>query len=58
MSERKITVSNGRNFFLISVSEFDEARAAGFYIPALRDRTIVSDGSWLWANNTCSIFTC
>lgn len=44
MSERRITVSDGTNFFLIPVSDLDEACLDGFYIPALRDRTIVSDG--------------
>lgn len=44
MSERRITVSDGKNFFLIPVSDLDEACADGFYIPALRERTIVSDG--------------
>ncbi len=44
MSERKITVSDGTNFYLIPVSDLSDACADGFYIPALRDRTIVSDG--------------
>lgn len=44
MSERKITVSDGTNFYLIPVSDLDDACADGFYLPALRDRTIVSDG--------------
>ena len=44
MSDRKITVSDGTNFFLIPISDLDEACADGFYIPALRDRTIVSNG--------------
>lgn len=44
MSERKITVSDGTNFYLIPVSDLDDACADGFYIPALRDRTIVSNG--------------
>ena len=44
MNERKITVSDGKNFYLIPVSDLDDACADGFYIPALRDRTIVSNG--------------
>lgn len=44
MSEQKITVSDGTNFYRIPVSDLDDACADGFYIPAIRDRTIVSDG--------------
>lgn len=44
MSERRITVSDGTNFFLIPVSDLADDCADGFYIPAQRDRTIVSDG--------------
>jgi len=44
VSERKITVSDGTNFYLIPVDDLSDACADGFYIPALRDRTIVSDG--------------
>ncbi len=44
MSEQKITVSDGTNFYLIPLSDVEEACADGFYIPSHRDRTIVSDG--------------
>ncbi|MCX7386756.1 MAG: terpene cyclase/mutase family protein [Planctomycetales bacterium] len=48
MSQRKITVSDGTNFFLIPVSDIHEACADGFYIPAQRERTIVSDGKHIF----------
>ena len=44
MSEQKITVSDGTNFYLVPLSDVEEACADGFYIPSHRDRTIVSDG--------------
>ena len=40
-----ITVSNGQEFYRIPVTDLDEARHDGFYVPGEKDRTIVSDGS-------------
>lgn len=45
MSETKITVSDGTNFYLIPLSDVEEACADGFYIPSHHGRTIVSDGT-------------
>lgn len=44
MSEATITVSDGEDFFRIPLSDLPEAAADGFYVPALRNRTIVTDG--------------
>ncbi len=48
MSETTITVSDGRAFYRIPLSDLDEARGDGFYVPAERQRTIVSDGADLF----------
>lgn len=39
-----ITVSDGEDFFQIPLSDLKEASADGFYVPALKNRTIVSNG--------------
>ena len=46
--ERTVTVSNGREFFRIPLSDLAEARRDGFYLPASRECTIVSDGTDLY----------
>lgn len=48
MSEATITVSDGEDFFRIPLSDLPEAAADGFYVPALRGRTIVTDGEELF----------
>lgn len=48
MTDSKITVSDGTNFFRITLSDLEEACADGFYVPALRGRAIVSDGQQLF----------
>lgn len=48
MSEATITVSDGEDFFQIPLSDLPEAAADGFYVPALRGRTIVTDGEELF----------
>lgn len=48
MTEQTITVSDGTNFFRIPLSDLPEATTDGFYVPALRGRTIVSDGKELF----------
>lgn len=48
MSDAKITVSDGTDFFRIPISDLQEACEDGFYVPSLRQRTIVSDGKELF----------
>jgi len=43
-----ITVSNGQEFYRIPVTDLDEAKQDGFYVPAEVQRTIVSDGTELF----------
>ena len=42
---QQVCVSNGTEFYEIALSDLDEARADGFYIPEERGSHIVSDGN-------------
>ena len=48
MNAPMITVSTGQEFYRIPVTDLDEAKRAGFYVPAEVQRTIVSDGTELF----------
>ena len=48
MTEPTITVSNGEEFYRIPVSDLGEACQDGFYLPLIRNRTIVSNGEELF----------
>ncbi|HAB14644.1 MAG TPA: hypothetical protein DCE47_23415 [Planctomycetaceae bacterium] len=48
MNASTITVSNGQEFYRIPVTDLDEAKQDGFYVPAEMQRTIVSDGTELF----------
>ncbi|MBC8290136.1 MAG: hypothetical protein H8E37_07445, partial [Planctomycetes bacterium] len=41
---KTVTISNGTEFFRISVSDLADAKADGFYVPGERGLTIVSNG--------------
>jgi hypothetical protein len=55
MTELRITVSDGTNFFRIPVNDLDEACADGFYVPAFEGRTIVSNGQELFEIPTTDV---
>ncbi len=55
MTELRITVSDGTNFFRIPVNDLDEACADGFYVPAFEGRTIVSNGQELFEIPTSDV---
>ncbi len=48
MNASTITVSNGQEFYRIPVTDLAEAKQDGFYVPAEKQRTIVSDGTELF----------
>lgn len=55
MTDLRITVSDGTNFFRIPVNDLDEACADGFYVPAFEGRTIVSNGQELFEIPTTDV---